>query len=88
MAVRHIFSVFRGAPSKACCCCRLYSNVAASSLGKGRERVFVVGVGMTKFQKVTFFFRYLASSIARHRVYCIYELGYIELGRESCISNC
>jgi hypothetical protein len=31
---------------------RLYSKVSAASLGKGKERVFVVGVGMTKFQKV------------------------------------
>lgn len=32
---------------------RLYSKVSAASLGKGKERVFVVGVGMTKFQKVS-----------------------------------
>lgn len=35
---------------------RLYSKVSAASLGKGKERVFVVGVGMTKFGKVRPFF--------------------------------
>ena len=29
-----------------------YSRLLSTGLGSGRERVFVVGVGMTKFQKV------------------------------------
>lgn len=48
MSARFLRRVFDAAP------CRLYSKVTAASLDKGRERVFVVGVGMTKFQKVTY----------------------------------